>query len=311
MACTGRLSGGVTAILVLGVAAIARAAGPCEEGRGQTGLALAVAPEGLAVAAVDIDSPAAAGGLRTGDAVAQVNGVVLRTCGEYARAVRDARDGKKALLLLVRGAGGERPALLAASTWQRAVAAAPPSPPPEPPSVRSVVAKPPPPPLPPETHVTVEEVTRGLGALAPAAGPTLPLATYRRDLTRVQRQVETLVARGSAPADVLAGLRTVFRYYDAARVAYVAADEQLERERRPRHLPPAETATAPFFADSEAAAVIDEFPFLRATVTRDPGPGAVLGESAGRWRPLEARALLWERGRQELDRLTAWLAASG
>ena len=75
-------------------------------------------------------------------------------------------------------------------------------------------------------------------------------------------------------------------------------------------MPSSEAAAAPFFADSEAAATIEEFPFLRATVSRDPRPGLV-GESSGLWRPVEARALLWAHGREELDRLTAWLERAG
>jgi len=107
---------------------------------------------------------------------------------------------------------------------------------------------------------------------------------------------------------VLSGLRTVLEYYEGAAVAWASEETQRERERRPRHLPAGETATATFFEDSEATALLDEFPFLRATVVRDPAPGLV-GESAGLWRPRQARALLWEHGREELGRLTGWLAA--
>jgi hypothetical protein len=69
------------------------------------------------------------------------------------------------------------------------------------------------------------------------------------------------------------------------------------------------SATAPYFGDSDVAAVIDEFPFLRGTVARDPTPGRLAGESAGLWRATEARALLWARGREERGRLTTWIAA--
>ena len=95
-------------------------------------------------------------------------------------------------------------------------------------------------------------------------------------------------------------------YYEGAAVAWASEETQRERERRPRHLPAPETAS--FFGDSEVAALIDRFPFLRATVVRDPAPGLV-GESSGLWRPRQARTLLWERGREELGRLTGWLAA--
>jgi len=294
----------VTLGLVLATAGSARAAGPCEEDRGQTGLALAAAAaSGLAVAAVDGESAAAAAGLRVGDTVVQANGALAPSCGEYARVVREARREHKAVLLLVRRAAAEVPLALGPSTWERALAAAVPPAPAEAPSVRTLVATLPPPPLPPGTHVSVEEVTRGLSALAGGSR----LGAYQEDVLRVRRQVETLAGREAAPAAVLGGLRTVLRYYEGAAVAWASEETQRERERRPRHLP-AETMTAPFFADSEVAALIDEFPFLRAAVLRDPAPGLV-GESGGVWRPREARTLLWERGRDELGRLTGWLAA--
>jgi len=151
-------------------------------------------------------------------------------------------------------------------------------------------------------------VTRGLSTLADDGRPRASLTAYQKDVLHLRRQVETLAARAAAPAAVLSGLRTVLEYYEGAAVAWASEETQRERERRPRHLPAGETATATFFEDSEAAALLDEFPFLRATVVRDPAPGLV-GESAGLWRPRQARALLWEHGREELGRLTGWLAA--
>jgi hypothetical protein len=299
----------IGAVLFLG-ASLARAAGPCEEDRGQTGLALAVGPSGgLTVAAVDEDSPASASGVAVGDAVVQVNSTLAGGCGEYARAVRDARQHKKALLVLVRRGGGEVPLALASATWDREVASVPPPVAAEPPSVRTIVAASPPAPLPPETYVTLDGVTHDLAALAGEAGPSARLDAYQRDVGRVERQVATLAVRDAAPAPVVAGLRTVLRYYRAAAVAWASAEDQRQAEGRPRHFPSVETSTAPYFGDSQVAVVIDEFPFVRDTVVRDPRPGAIAGEAAGLWRPLQARALLWERGRDELNRFTTWLAA--
>ena len=299
----------VTLALALAAAGSARAASLCEENRGQTGLALAVAAsDGLSVAAVDDDSAAAAGGLRVGDAVVQANGTLARSCGDWARVVREARRERKAVLLLVRRADGELPLALGASTWERAVAVGAAPAPAEAPSVRALVATPPPRPLPPATHVSVDEVTRGLSALGDEGRPRAGLPAYQKDVLHLRRQVETLAAREAAPAAVLSGLRTVLAYYEGAAVAWASEEAERERERRPRHLPAGETATAPFFESSGAAALIDEFPFLRATVVRDPAPGLV-GESSGLWRPRQARTLLWEHGREELDRLTGWLAA--
>lgn len=332
MAHAGRFLSG--ALLVVGVASLAQAAGPCEEAREHTGLGLVPTAGGVGVAAVDAGSGAAAGGLERGDLVVQVNAVVVHTCGEYARAVRDARRDQKALLVLVRRGAAELPVVLAAAVWERAVASAPPvapapgaaaptavaaslppavppapPPPAEPPSVRAVVEKPPAV-LPPAAHVTVDELTRELAALTPPRGDDeRAMSAYRAGVSGVRGQVETLARQGDAPPEVISGLSTVLRYYDAAGVAWASAEAQRERERRPRHLPHGEAVTAAYFSESEIAAVIDEFPFLGATVVRPPREALAFTESAGLWRPREARALLWTHGREELDRLSTWLAA--
>ena len=299
--------------IVLAAALAARAAwsaNPCEEDRAQTGLALAAREGGLEIAAVDPSSAAAESGLRAGDALVQVNATMPRSCADYARAIRDARDGKKALLVLVRRSEGTVALALGPATWQRAVATAPPPPPPEAPTVRALVATPAPAAVPAEARVSLDEIERDLRALAPADHPPAQLADYSHRLLRLHRQIEAFAARRAAPAGVVDGLRTVLRYFDAAEVAWEADESLRERERRPRHVPSSEAAAAPFFADSEAAATIEEFPFLRATVTREPRPGLV-GESSGTWRPVEARALLWSHGREELDRLITWLGRAG
>jgi len=302
-----------TVRLVLAAALAARAAwgaSPCEEGRAQTGLALAAREGGLEIAAVDAGSAAAESGLHAGDTLVQVNAALPRSCADYARAVRDAREGKKALLLLVRRSTGTVPLALGPATWERAVATAPPPPPPEAPSVRALVATPAPAPVAPEAHASLDELEGELRALAPADRTPGQLADYSHHLLRLHRQVEALAARHVTGAGVVDGLRTVLRYFDAAEVAWAADESLRERERRPRHVPSSEAEPAPFFADSEAAATIEEFPFLRDAVSRDPRPG-LIGESSGLWRPLQARALLWAHGREELERLTSWLGRAG
>ena len=302
-----------TVRLVLAAALAARAAwgaSPCEEGRAQTGLALAAREGGLEIAAVDAGSAAAESGLHAGDTLVQVNAALPRSCADYARAVRDAREGKKALLLLVRRSTGTVPLALGPATWERAVATAPPPPPPEAPSVRALVVTPAPAPVAPEARASLDELEGELRALAPADRTPGQLADYSHRLLRLHRQVEALAARHVAGAGVVDGLRTVLRYFDAAEVAWAADESLRERERRPRHVPSSEAEPAPFFADSEAAATIEEFPFLRDAVSRDPRPG-LIGESSGLWRPLQARALLWAHGREELEWLTSWLGRAG
>jgi membrane-associated protease RseP (regulator of RpoE activity) len=299
-------AGGLTAALSVLAVGAAWAAGPCEEGRGQTGLAVGAGTAGLVVAAIEADSAAAASGVRVGDEIVQVNATLPRSCAEFARVVRDAKRDRKALLVLVRRGTTDVAVALGAATWDRAVAVVEPIAPAEPPSVRQVVAAPPPAPLPPETTVTLDGVLQGIAALAPPPR-TVGLEAYQNRLTHLQRETETLAVRGSVPTSVVDGLRTVLRYYGAAGVAWDSEERQRESERRPQRLPANQAIPAPFFADSEVATAIDEFPFLRDTVLRDPSPGALLGESSGLWRPVEARRLLWERGRQELTQLTAWI----
>ena len=276
--------------VVCAVATRAAAAGlPCEEERGRTGIALAAVEQGLAVGAVDEDSAAASAGLRVGDTVLQVNGTVPR-----------------ALDLTPTNGDAELPLALGARTWERVPPAVPPAPRAEAPSVRAMVEKPAPP-LPPESQVTLEELTRAFAALVPPERPPARLANYQHDLLKLHRQTEALAARAAVPSEVAAGLRTVLRYYDAAEVAWAAQEAEREREQRPRHLPASEGDTIPYFADSEPAATIEEFPFLGATVAREPHPALLGGESSGLWRAGQARSLLWERARVELARLTAWL----
>jgi hypothetical protein len=287
----------VIAVVVLSAGPVA-AAGPCEQERGLSGLAVAPQKGVLAVSSVDPDSPAARSGVQAGDAVVQVNAMVPRTCAEYGRAVRDARREHKALLLLVRRGDAEVPLVVGADVWgpaptATAEAAAP--------AARAPSAPPPPPPpLPPEVPVSVESVRADLGRLAP--GESLP--SYRRDVVHARRAIETLAARSVASPATVEELRTVARYFEGAEVAWDALEAERERQRRPRRLPFPDGATAPYFEDSAPAALIDEFPFLRATVAREPSGGSVV-ESSGLWRPLQARALLWDRGRDALDRLSA------
>jgi hypothetical protein len=298
----------VLILVTLLAARLAVAVGPpCEEGRPRTGLALSSSETGLTVAAVDDDSAAGASGVRVGDRVLQVNGVVPRGCADYARAVRDAEHERKALLLLVGRRDGEVPLALAGRTWDRPVAAVPPPPAREPPSVQAVIAKPPPETLPTEVQVTLDGVLQRLEDLAPPEKPPARLSAYQHEVLRLHREIETLAARKAVPAPVADGLRTVLRYHDAAEVAWTAEETQREDERRPRHLPIPEAASAPFFADSEAASTIEEFPFLREAVSRDPKP-SFGGESSGQWRPTQARTLLWNRARAELAKLRGWLA---
>jgi hypothetical protein len=300
--------GWLLTLVAVAVAGVAAATPPCEEDRGQTGLALGPTVAGLAVTAVDESSAAAAAGVLAGDDLLQVHDIVPHGCGDYGRAVREARRDHKALLILVRRGGKDLALALGHATWEVAVAAAPPTLPVPAPSVRPLVAAPPPP-LPSASRVTVDEVLQGLAELAPSGDrpPRTGLDAYRRELGRLHAQVGLLGVSGTMGTPVAGGLATVLAYHDAASTAWAADEIQGERTRRPRQLPPAEHV-APYFTDSEPAAVLDRFPFLRDTIVREPARGVFGAEAAGVWRPLQARALLWEHARAELALLSGWLA---
>ncbi len=312
---------GLILVAALSAARLAFGAAACDEERATTGLAAVVRGGALVIGDVAPGSAAARAGFRTGDVVMQANDVVPRTCAQWARAVGAARDHAKALLVLVRRDDAEVPLALGAATWVApGLARVPdtgerpgvPGPPPAPPPAAPARTPPPPPPapLPPEAVVSVEGVVRDLAALAPLDDLPSSLPAYRDAVVQVRREIETLASRGAAPAEVVAELRSVARYYDGAAVAWEAMEGERGAERRSRRLPVAENLGVPYFSDSPVASLLDEFDFLDATVARQPR-GVSLAEASGLWRPVWARLLLWERGAQALDALRARLGTGG
>ncbi|HLK12789.1 MAG TPA: PDZ domain-containing protein [Candidatus Binatia bacterium] len=288
---------GVIVVIGLLAAAAAGAAGPCEEERATTGLAVGNHEGVLAVEAVDAGLAAARAGVQTGDVLVQANATQPHACADWARALREARRDHAAVLLLVRRGEQEVPLALAAATWGAAVAAVPPPSPPSP-----AVSPPPPPPLPPEVPVALPDVLARLEALAPAERPPASLDAYAADLRRLHQEVETLAARNAVPGDAADGLRRVLHLFDGAEVAWRAIEAEREATRRPRHIPMPDEATAPYFAESAAGTALEEFPFLKGTIVREPSAGRLV-ESSGLWRPIEARGILWAHGREALARL--------
>jgi hypothetical protein len=284
-------------------------ASSCDVERPMTGVLVAVKSGIVSVAEVDAGSVAERGGLRAGDVVVQVNDVLPRSCSQWADAVEDARDDRKAVLLLVRRGETEVPLALPSSVWgvpetPPAVAADEDEDAPAEPAAKRFVEAPKPPPLPPEEPVSVEAVTTQLAALAPTPDePPTNLVAYREQVLRIRREIETLAARQSAPPPTIDALRNVARYFEAAEVAWEALEGDRDMDRRSRRMPVAENATVPYFSDSPQAAVIDEFDFLSATVSSEPTRATRFAESSGRWRPMWARILLWERGNKELQQL--------
>ena len=286
----------------------AHGAPSCEEEHGRTGIAVAVREGAVVVGTVAPESPAAENGLAPDDVLVQANATVLRSCGDWARAARDARRERKALLLLVRRGDQDRAVVLPVATWgpppveepARASAHGP----------RTFAAAPPPPPLPDDVAVSVPSVVRTLTGLADPDVATDSLTAYHLRVVDARRQIETLDARHAASAEWLGELRRVVRLHEAADVAWAAVEEARERQHRPRHLPFAEEVSAPYFEESEPAALIDEFPVLRQAVVTEPSPG-LGGERSGAWRPLLARRLLWEQARTATTGLAGRPGADG
>jgi hypothetical protein len=294
--------------LMLATGGVARASS-CDVERTLTGVVVAVSAGTVSIAEVDAGSAAQRGGLKSGDVVVQVNDVVPRSCSQWADAVEDARDGHKAVLLLVKRGETEVPLALPSSVWgvietPPAVAGAEDENAPAPPAAKRFVEAPKPPPLPPEEPVSVEAIETELAALVPnTEEPPTNLVAYREQVLRIRREIETLDARKSAPPETVAALRQIARYFEAAEVAWEALEGDRDMDRRSRRMPVAENATVPYFSDSPQAAVIDEYEFLSATVSSEPTKAARFAESSGRWRPVWARILLWERGNKELAAL--------
>src|SRR5512143_3602051 len=235
--------------ILLALATTAGAKGPCEEARERAGLAVAVRDGALVVSEVAADSAAAASGVRPGDVVLQANGTVARSCAEWGRAVGDARDGGKALLLLVGRGDAEVVLALGRKTWGGSEVAAPVETPP----TRGFFARPAPPveappPFPADVTVSVDSVVADLGGLV---GKTRAgLAPYRDAVTASRRAVETLAVRKAAAPDALTALRRVARLHETAVLAWEAMDSIRERDGLARRMPVSEAAAAPYFSES-------------------------------------------------------------
>lgn len=293
------------ALMALLLAAGAAVAGPCDESRETTGLGVVVRDDAIVVEAVATGSPAAASGVQPGDVVLQVNGIVARSCAEWARAVKDARGGGKALLLLVGRAADEVPLALGRRTWgggaaeAGGVAAARPAPGPR------TAAPEAPAPFPPDVPVSLDSVVGDLGALV--ARTRSGVTSYRDAVVNARRAVETLAVRKTAPAETVTSLRRVARLHEVAVLAWDAIDSIRVRDGIARRLPVSEALTAPYFSGSPVQSAVDEFDFLHETVASEPSGGRFM-ESSGEWRPAAARRIAWEHAGEELGRVAATLA---
>ena len=305
---------GLSAVALLVLPLAAGGALACEAERWRTGLAAGLRDGVLAIVDVGPDTPAARAGFRAGDTVVQINAVLPRSCRQWDRAVLEARDQHKAVLVLVRREGQELPLALGAAIWDlpgeerpaMAVTRAG-----ENADERRRASSPvaPAQPLPPETPISIDDVLAAMADLPSGEEPRTDLAAYQEAVGRARQLVETLHVRAMASPEVLRSLQAALRHYEAAIVAWEAMEGPRMQERRSRQLPVPENRAVPYFADSPVASLLDEFDFLGATVAREPGSGPLGVESAGAWRPAWARLLLWERGARAVVAVRARLEA--
>jgi membrane-associated protease RseP (regulator of RpoE activity) len=291
------------ALIVVLVAATVAVAGPCDEGKEATGVGVVVRDDVIVVDAVAPDSPAAKSGVRPGDVVLQVNGTVAHACADWASVINDARNARKAVLLLVGRGSDEVPLAMGRHTWgaEPAIVAGRPTPAPRPAAPEA------PPPFPPDVPVSVDSVIADLGALlAKARGGVEP---YRTAVVDARRAVETLGVRKAAPPEAVASLRRVARLHEVAVIAWDAIEKIRTRDGIAKRIPVSEALTAPYFSGSREQAALDEFDFLRETVESEPSGGRI-AESSGEWRPAAARRIAWEHAGEELGRAAASLATA-
>src|SRR5262249_45203495 len=159
---------------------------------------------------------------------------VAHSCGEWGRVVSDARDGGKALLLLVARGDAEVPLALGRRTWGEPAPAAVASGSAPAPSSRPAAPEAPPP-LPPDVAVSVDSGVAARGGLV--GRPRQGVGPYGDAVLNARRGVETLAVRKAAPPETLATLRRVARLHETAVLAWNAIDAIRVRDGLAKRMP--------------------------------------------------------------------------
>lgn len=288
---------------------------PCRAGLEYLGLSLVPTKQhdgpGLPIAEIAQLTAGSKVGLRPGDILEQVNSWPIRDCENYDKAVRDARQKQKAVLVLVSRKGKRRPIFFEPEIWQRiderkeekqAVA-----------SLTTVLEAPLPVAKRGETEAIGAQALAALRDLESLIDAARPLPMYERGLRDARRRIRALQrqSRSDVEKRVMAGTRVVFGYYETARAIrqykhdYVSSDRKDVRRGRADSYA---SASVPFFYDSPVTAWMDKYPFLRPSITDTPTKlGFDFVEQPGRWNPDHAVALLWQRARSETDKFARWV----
>lgn len=288
---------------------------PCRAGQEYLGLSLVPTNQhdgpGLPIAEIAQLTAGSKVGLRPGDVLEQVNSWPIRDCENYGRAVRDARQKQKAVLVLISRNGKRRPIFFEPEIWQRvderkeekqAVA-----------SLTKVLEAPLPAAERGDSAAVGEQALAALRTLETLVDAARPLPMYERGLRDTRRRLRALQrqSRDDVEKRVMAGARVVFGYYETARAIRQYKHDYVGTERKDVRRGRAESyasASVPFFYDSPVTAWMDRYPFLRPSITDTPTKlGFDFVEQPGRWNPDHAVTLLWQRARSETDKFARWV----
>ena len=288
---------------------------PCRAGQEYLGLSLVPTNQhdgpGLPIAEIAQLTAGSKVGLRPGDVLEQVNSWPIRDCENYGRAVRDARQKQKAVLVLISRNGKRRPIFFEPEIWQRvderkeekqAVA-----------SLTKVLEAPLPAAERGDSTAIGEQALAALRTLETLVDAARPLPMYERGLRDTRRRLRALQrqSRDDVEKRVMAGARVVFGYYETARAIRQYKHDYVGTERKDVRRGRAESyasASVPFFYDSPVTAWMDRYPFLRPSITDTPTKlGFDFVEQPGRWNPDHAVTLLWQRARSETDKFARWV----
>lgn len=288
---------------------------PCRAGQEYLGLSLAPTNQhdgpGLPIAEIAQLTAGSKVGLRPGDVLEQVNSWPIRDCENYGRAVRDALQKQKAVLVLISRNGKRRPIFFEPEIWQRvderkeekqAVA-----------SLTTVLEAPLPAADRGDGAAIGEQALAALRTLETLVDGARPLPMYERGLRDARRRLRALrrQSRDDVEKRVMAGARVLFGYYETARAIRQYKHDYVGTERKDVRRGRAESyasASVPFFYDSPVTAWMDRYPFLRPSITDTPTKlGFDFVEQPGRWNPDHAVTLLWQRARSETDKFARWV----
>ena len=288
-----RLSVVLAAVTVVSVAAGRAGASACDDmsiGR------IVASGDGLRV------EESAAPTLHTGDILVQLNSHHLHTCADLAEALGEARRNQLAPLFLIRRDHAMDVALIAAPAVLTAPAAeaALAQPTPIPPSV---------PTTPPALSRADADAVRTLLAELVAFGrdlqarQPLPMAQpWSQRVVRLRQQYDAQQVRGAGVGVV----EPILGYYETV-VEILLYKETATRERR--DVRARSDVVLEYHRDSPVGAWLQRYPFLRASVTREPETVHFIteGESNGLWLPDRAVALLLDRAVAEGAALSSTL----